>query len=53
MVGFRACRNLCQNPPLTGKDELAGAICTEGNGTSTQAPAVEPLLKPLTGQVRH
>ena len=36
----RSRRSLCQNPPPTGKDELIGAIPTEGSGTPTQASVV-------------
>ena len=40
MVGLCACQSIRQNPPPTGKDELAGATPTYGSGTPTQAPAI-------------
>ena len=50
-----ACRSPCQNPPLTGKDELAGAALgpapTEGSNTSTPAPAVSRVPIPAPTDV--
>ena len=40
MARPRSCRSLCQNHPLTGKDEPAGAAPTEGSGTPTPTCAV-------------
>ena len=41
-----ACCNPCRNPPPTGKDELDGAIPTEGSGTPTPTPVMSGAPTP-------
>ena len=48
MAGPCARRSPRQNPPSTGKDELAGAAPTEGNGTPTPTLAVTRVPTPYS-----
>ena len=40
MAGPCACRSPCRNPASAGKNDLAGAVPTEGSGTPTTTPVV-------------
>ena len=47
MAWSSACRTPPQNPPLHGKDKLAGAAPTEGNNTPAVSRAPTPAVAPL------